>query len=122
MASNPFGEYVWGRAAGEVCGVADAPGVGRAIARHGAEYPGKLEVVEMGRRKMVPRDQLERFTAWYNAGPGQYGGKRKPAGEVGDGQTETAAPLAPATTKEKAAVTDARRASLARQIARLTGM
>jgi hypothetical protein len=106
---DPFREYAWGTDAARIFGVADAASVWRQIARHKGDYPGKIEVVELGRRKMVRRDDLEAFTRWYDAGPGQYGGKRKPAtaaiGGVG-----------------RAAVTDERRAALRAAVAQLTGI
>jgi hypothetical protein len=83
MASDAFREWCWGQGAAEVFGVARADSVWRAIARHGAEYPGKLEVVEVGRRKMVRREQLEAFTRWFAAGPGTLD-KRIKIGAVAD--------------------------------------
>jgi hypothetical protein len=114
---DPFREYAWGTDAARIFGVADAASVWRQIARHKGDYPGKIEVVELGRRKMVRRDDLEAFTRWYDAGPGQYGGKRKPAiGETAAAEKPTAA----AGGVGRAAVTDERRAALRRAIAELT--
>lgn len=56
---------VSGRAAAGMMGMSRADHVWRAIARHGEDYPGRIEVVEIGRAKAVRRDELEAFTRWY---------------------------------------------------------
>ena len=58
---------VVGSAAAEMMGMSRADHVWRAIARHGGEYPGRIEVVEIGRAKAVRRDELAAFAEWYVA-------------------------------------------------------
>lgn len=119
---DPFREYAWGTDAARIFGVTDVTSVWRQIARHAGGYPGEIEVVELGRRKMVRRAELEAFTCWYDAGPGQYGGKRKPAGETTDETAAAERPTAAAGGVGRAAVTDERRAALRAAVAQLTGM
>lgn len=114
---TPFREWCWGADAARVFGVADAASVWRAVSRHRTDYPGEIEIVRIGNRKVVRRDQLVAFTTWFAAGPGA----RDTRIRIGvDEPAEAEQP--PAPEMERAAVTDARRAKLARQIARLTGV
>lgn len=69
--SDPFREYSWGMDAAKTFGVATPESVWRQIARHADDYPGEIEVVEVGRRKMVKREELVAFTRWFAAGPGR---------------------------------------------------
>lgn len=107
---DPLRRYAWGSDAARLFGVADAASVWRQIARHGADYPGEIEVVEVGRRKMVRRDQLVAFTARFAAGPGRNDTRIKMS--VGVAEVE------PVATSSRPAVSDERRAWLREQIAR----
>ena len=62
-----FDSLVVGSAAAGMMGMSRADHVWRAIARHGEEYPGRIEVVEIGRAKAVRRDELAAFAEWYAA-------------------------------------------------------
>ena len=119
-----FGEYAHGAEAARIFGVTRADSVWRMIERHAAEYPGRIEVVTVGRMKTVRRDELEAFTSWFAAGPGGRDARIR----VGQGEP-VEVEVAPEPERETVAVglhrakaTDARRRKLARQIARLTGI
>lgn len=58
---------VGGGAAAGMMDMSRADHVWRAIANHGDRYPGRIEVVEIGRAKAVRRDELAAFAAWYVA-------------------------------------------------------
>ncbi len=126
-----------GAEAARIFGVSRADSVWRMVERHGAEYPGRLEVIQIGNKKAMRREELAAFARWFAAGPGRndkrlVGGAgylvddavypaRLEAAERRHSEPDqaTAAESEPA---RRAAVTDARRAKLARQIARLTGI
>lgn len=60
-------EYVGGKEAAAIAGMDRADSVWRAVARHGAAYPRRIEVIELGRAKVARRDELAAFAAWYQA-------------------------------------------------------
>ena len=133
-------EWLWGGAAARAFGTKDPRSVWLAVERYGAEFPGRIEVVTFGRGKMARREDLEAFTAWFLAGPGKSaenlrrarrGGPEEtappelvPEGAGGAIPTTTAADVAssvaPVAGRLRAAVTDERRALLARRIEQLT--
>ncbi len=59
--------YVWGQEAAELAGMDRADSVWRAIERHGADYPGRIDVEQIGNAYLVRRDELTDFAAWYRA-------------------------------------------------------
>lgn len=117
LTSDPFREYAWGTDAAKTFGVADADSVWRQIARHAADYPGEIEVVEVGRRKMVKREELVAFTAWFAAGPGRKDSRIKVGVEAAEAAAEPVAATARPASGRPGAVSDERRAWLREQIA-----
>lgn len=94
----------------DLFGVTRPDAVWRAVDRHGAAYPGALQVVEIGKMKAARRDQLAGFARWYHANvrvsTSRWAGRQP--GVVGE-DDETAAGVAEVET---AADLDARRAAL----------
>jgi hypothetical protein len=110
--SDGLGDYVAGAAAARLFGVSRADSVWRAIARHGDDYPGRIEVVAVGRTKAARRDELAAFTEWFGA---TYGGRDNRL-RVG-----AAEPVEPAALRPLPSM-DERRALLRRAIEHLTGV
>jgi hypothetical protein len=63
-------DYAHGRDAADLMRLARADDVWRAIARHGERYAvetgNAVEVIAIGTKKAVKRDQLEAFRGWYD--------------------------------------------------------
>lgn len=78
-------DLVCGAEAARMFGVARPESVWRAARRHGADYPGRIEVIAVGRGFAARRDELAAFAAWYRANVHRDtrpdAGRKSPAGE-----------------------------------------
>lgn len=99
-----------GREAAEIMGMARSDDVWRAVARHGENYPGPLDVLVFNRMKAAPRDQLRAFAAWY--------GENVRAGTRWETRGAAAEPE-PAAVAGSGKDNDARRAALRAAIGRI---
>jgi hypothetical protein len=63
-------DYVYGRDAAGLMRLSSADNVWRAVTKHGERYTAEtgnaVEVVTIGTKKAVKRDQLEAFRGWYD--------------------------------------------------------
>jgi hypothetical protein len=62
-----LGELTHGAEAAAILGVARSDDVWRAVSRHGADYPGRVEIIRVGKTNAARRDELQAFAAWYRA-------------------------------------------------------
>lgn len=105
-----------GRAAAGIMGFSRPEHVWRAVAAHGDDYSGPIDIVEVGRTKAAPREQLAAFAVWYEQNVRGGAGRREPARP----QEPVEVPAAPvAAMPDPAAVMAERRAKLRAAIERI---
>lgn len=71
-------ELVCGREAAEIMDMTRSDDVWRAVERHGADYPGRIDVLRIGRTHAARRDELHRRA---RRGPERPGPGSKPLDE-----------------------------------------
>lgn len=109
---------VTGKDAAAVFGATRSEEVWRAVKRHGEDYPGRIEAIEVGRGFAARRDELAAFSAWYRENVHRATRpnvkRSSPAGEQ-----RAAAGARKQTAVARAAVSSERRAALREAIARV---